>query len=85
MAREAVLPSRYAGVVADEPIVLPNDLVASVRELVGVDGVTDYLVKAVERMLKNQELARILDELEAEAGSVPEGLTAEAEAFWRAS
>jgi len=71
--------------VADEPIVLPSDLVASVRELVGVDGVTDYVVKAVERMLKNHELARILDELEAEAGSVPEGLTAEAEAFWRAS
>jgi len=71
--------------VADEPIPLPSDLLASVRKLVGPDGVTDYVVKAVERMLKNHELARILDELEAEAGSVPEGLTAEAEAFWRAS
>ena len=64
---------------------MPSDLVASVRQLVGPDGVTDYVVKAVERMLKNHELARILDELEAEAGCVPEGLSAEAEAFWRAS
>jgi len=75
----------YAGHVPGESIELPSGVVASVRELVGPDGVQAFVVTAIEGLLKNRELGRILDQIEAEAGAVPPGLTAEAEAFWRAS
>ncbi len=73
------------GGMAGETVELPSDLDSSVRESVGSDGIEDFVVAAVEAHLRNRELGRILDELEAEAGTVPAGLTAEAETFWRAS
>jgi hypothetical protein len=57
-----------------ESVELPSTLLASVREAVGSDGVAALVAAAVEAHLRNRELNRILDELEAEAGSVPAGL-----------
>jgi len=71
--------------MAGETVELPNVLLASVRDAVGPDGVKDFVAAAVEAQLRDRELGRILDELEAEAGTVSAVLTAEAEAFWRAS
>ncbi len=71
--------------VAGETVELPADLVALVRDAVGSEGVQDFVVAAIEAHLKNRELGRILDEFEAEAGALTAGLSAEAEAFWRAS
>lgn len=71
--------------MAGDSINLPSEIAASVRELVGPDGVQDFVVTAVEGLLKNWELRQILNEIEADAGAIPPGLIAEAEAFWRAS
>jgi hypothetical protein len=70
--------------VDDQPVALPAELWARVRELVGDAAAGDFVRTAVERQVKDWGLVRILDELDAEAGPVPDDLLAEAESFWRA-
>jgi hypothetical protein len=69
--------------VSTEPIEIDRDLVSRVRAL--SDDVAGYVESAVRRSLDDEAFSRLLDELEAEAGPVPEEFATEAEHFWPAS
>lgn len=67
------------------PVDLDADLVERVRRMAGDEAVSAFIEAAVRRNLENETFGTLLDELEAEAGPIPENVEAEAERFWRAS
>jgi post-segregation antitoxin (ccd killing protein) len=69
--------------VSTEPVEVDRDLVSRVRAV--SNDVTGYVESAVRRALDDEAFSRLLDELEAVAGPVPEEIVTEAERFWRAS
>jgi Arc/MetJ family transcription regulator len=71
--------------MATVPIDLDADLVAEVKLRTGEDAARTFIETAVRRDLDNEAFGRLLDELEAEAGPIPDDVDAEAERFWRAS
>jgi Arc/MetJ family transcription regulator len=71
--------------MATMPVDLDADLVAKVQQVAGDDAVTAFVEAAVRRDLDNEAFGRLLDDIEAETGPVPEDVDAEAERFWRAS
>jgi Arc/MetJ family transcription regulator len=71
--------------MATVPVDLDADLVAKVQLVAGDDAVRAFVEAAVRRELEHEAFGRLLDELEAEVGPVPEDVDAEAERFWRAS
>ena len=73
----------YPGGMATEPVELDAKLLARVRDT--TDDARGYVESAVRRQLDDQAFSRLLDELEAESGPVPEEIVAEAERFWPAS
>lgn len=62
-----------------------QNLVERVRRMAGDEAVSAFIEAAVRRYLENEAFGTLWDELEAEAGPVPEDVEAEAERFWRAS
>lgn len=79
----AVQPS-YAVRMASRVIEIPATTVDQIVAAAGEAGVEDAVMSAIDDRLGNLELVQLLDELEAEAGPVPEALLKEAEDFWRA-
>ena len=73
----------YPGGMATEPVELDAKLLARVRDT--TDDARGFVESAVRRQLDDQAFSRLLDELEAESGPVPEEIVAEAERFWPAS
>lgn len=71
--------------MATVPVDLDGDLVGKVRRFAGDDAVSAFIEASVRRDLDNETFGRLLDEIEAEAGPIPENIDAEAERFWRAS
>lgn len=71
--------------MATGPVDLDADLVAKVQHVAGDDAERAFVEAAVRRDLDHDAFGRLLDELEAEAGPVPEDVDAEAERLWRAS
>ena len=69
--------------MSTESVELDSDLVTRVRATGG--DVRAYVEAAVRRELDNEAFGRLLDELEAESGPVPDDIVAEAERFWPAS
>ncbi len=53
--------------------------------MAGEEAMKAFIEAAVRRDLENETFGTLLDELEAEAGPIPENVEAEAERFWRAS
>lgn len=66
-----------------EPIELDSDLVTRVRAV--TEDVRGLVESAIRRELDDRAFSRLLEELEAETGPLPEELVAEAERFWHAS
>ena len=66
-----------------EPVGLDSDLVSRVRAV--AEDVPGFIETAIRRELDGHSFSRLLDELEAETGPLPEDLVAEAERFWHAS
>lgn len=75
--------SAYALGMTTEPVELDSDLLARVRAVTG--DVPGLIESAIRRQLDDRSFGRLLDELEAETGPLPEDLVAEAERFWHAS
>lgn len=69
--------------MATEPVELDSELIAQIRAV--TDDVASFVATAVNRELAHGDLNRLLGELEAEAGPIPEEIVAEAERFWHAS
>ena len=70
--------------MATTPVELDEDLVARVREVAPGD-VRSFIEAAIRDELDNVAFGRLLEELDAERGPVPEELKAEAERFWQGS
>ena len=66
-----------------EPVGLDSDLVSRVRAV--AEDVPGFIEAAIRRELNGHSFSRLLDELEAETGPLPEDLVAEAQRFWHAS
>ena len=69
--------------MATEPVELDSALLTQVRAV--TDDVASFVAAAVSRELAQGDLKRLLNEMEVEAGPVPEEIAAEAERFWHAS
>jgi hypothetical protein len=63
-----------------EPVELDAELVGRVRDLAGGADPRAYIEAAVLHELDNEAFGKLLDDLEAESGPVPDDLLAEAEA-----
>jgi hypothetical protein len=70
--------------MATRTVELDQELVARAEEVAGGD-LKGYIEAAIRRQLEDEAFSRILDELDAEAGPLPEELVAEAERFWHGS
>ena len=68
-----------------EPVELDAELVARVRDAAGGADPRAYIEAAVRHELDNEAFGKLLDDLEAESGPVPDDLLAEAERVWHAS
>ena len=64
---------------------LGDELYEQVVAIAGAGGVEPLVRRAVAHELQHHELTRVLDEMEAAVGPLPEELVAEAERVWRAS
>ncbi len=67
-----------------ERLDLDSGLLAQLRDMTGPEGVVSFIERAIRRELRRDNLDRLLDELEAEVGPLPDELQAEADALWRA-
>jgi hypothetical protein len=70
--------------MASRTVDIPEQLAARIMTVAGEDGVQDFVERALEDRLGNLDFVRLLDDLAAEAGPVPDELMHEAEDFWRA-
>jgi len=67
-----------------DQVAVDHGLLEEIRAAVGEDEVEHFVEQAARARLRDLAFAKILDELQAEVGPIPDELMAEAEAFWNA-
>jgi len=70
--------------MSTDQVAVDHGLLEEIRAAVGDDEVEHFLDEAARTRLRDLAFAKILDELQAEVGPIPDELMAEAEAFWTA-
>lgn len=70
--------------MSTDQVAVDHGLLEEIRAAVGEGEVEHFLEEAARTRLRDLAFARILDELQAEVGPIPDELMAEAEAFWTA-
>ena len=70
--------------MSTDRVAVDHGLLEAIRAAVGGDQVEHFLEDAAGTRLRDLAFAKILDELQAEVGPIPDELMAEAEAFWTA-
>ena len=65
-------------------IEIPSTKVEEIVAAAGDAGFEEFVIRAIDDRLGNLEFVKLLDEIEAEEGPVPESLLKEAEDFWQA-
>jgi Arc/MetJ family transcription regulator len=69
-------------VMPTEPVELDAELLAAARHATSAAGLRAFIERAVRRELDNEAFGKLLDEIEAESGPVPEEVLAEADRAW---
>lgn len=70
--------------MSTDQVAVDHRLLEAIRAAVGEDAVEHFLEEAARTRLRDLAFSRILDEIQAEVGPVPDELMAEAAAFWTA-
>lgn len=73
------------GMAMTEPVEIDRALLGRVRDVAGTADVRSFVEAAVRHELDHHAFGKLLDELEAEGGPVPDDLVAEAERVWHGS
>lgn len=63
-------------------ITLPEDLEAAIKSEIGEREFSAYITEAAARRYQQEQLAKLLDELAAEHGPVPEDVEREVASWW---
>lgn len=78
---EAAAPP-HGGKVRKVSVSMPEELVSAVRARTGSGGFSRYVADAVDREIRNDLIADLIDELDAEHGPVPPDVRAQARREW---
>ena len=78
---EAAAPP-HGGTVKKVSVSMPEELVSAVRARAGSGGFSRYVTDAVDREIRNDLIADLIDELDAEHGPVPPDVRAQARREW---
>ncbi len=70
--------------MATRTVELDEELLSRAEEVAAGD-LRGFIESAVRRQLGDEAFSRLLDELDAEAGPLPDEIVAEAERFWHGS
>jgi hypothetical protein len=62
-------------------VTLESDIETELRQVAGARGISSFVNEAVRQQLQVVRLRRLLDEMEAESGPVPEGVRREVDAL----
>ena len=83
--REAVVEAAappHGGKVRKVSVSMPEELVEAVRARTGSGGFSRYVADAVDREVRNDLIADLIDELDAEHGPVAPEVRAQARREW---
>ena len=70
--------------MATRTVELDEELLSRAEEVAAGD-LRGFIESAVRRQLGDEAFSRLLDELDAEAGPLPDDIVAEADRFWHGS
>ena len=73
---------RYHGRAKRVTITLPEDLEAAIKADIGDREFSAYITEAAARRFQQEQLAKLLDDLDAEHGPVPEDVQREVASWW---
>jgi hypothetical protein len=62
-------------------VTLESDIEAELRRVAGARGISAFVNEAVRQQLQASRLRRMLDEMEAESGPIPEAVQREVDAL----
>lgn len=73
---------RFQGRSKRVTITLPEDLEAAIKAEIGEREFSAYVAEAAARRYQQEQLAKLLDEMDAEEGPVPEEIRREVASWW---